>query len=496
LSKVHVSWTALVMALVTAVVALFLRRLLPRSEARRGKLPIIFLVLSFALRVLAVSIDSDTVTRGVNLASAILLAMGMTGIGGMLVFDLFLTRVGVRVPTILRDILLTIGFVIAVMTILSYSGANLVSLVTTSAVLTAVIGLALQEPMGNMFAGLSLQMDRTLAVGDFIKFGDRIGRIEKISFRATSVSTRDDDTVTIPNRYFMQHEVMNYSRPNPRHRMWCEVNFGYQHPPNDVKRILAEAVAGCPGVLGDPAPVAIVRNFGDNAIHYALLYWITDFARDIHIDSDVRTRIWYAAQRHGLEIPFPIRTVHMHQVTPGERDRADERDYLDRLGALQKVDLFAMLEDADVDLLARGMRKLTFARGETIIRQGEPGDSLFLISNGEVAVNLGVDGASRQVAMLKAGDIVGEASLMTGEPRGATCVAQSDVTCHMVGHDLFQRLLAQKPALAEDISAILSQRQIALDAEREGLSAEAAAARQAEARSRTLSRIRQFFGMS
>jgi len=99
------------------------------------------------------------------------------------------------------------------------------------------------------------------------------------------------------------------------------------------------------------------------------------------------------------------------------------------------------------------------------------------------------------VATLRAGDIVGEASLMTGEPRGATCVAQSDVVCHMVNHELFQALLARKPQVAEDISAILSQRQTALDAEREGLSAEAAAARQAEARSRTLLRIKQFFGL-
>ncbi len=496
LTKANVSWTALGMALATALVALFLRMLLPASERRRGKLPVFFVVLSFLLRVLALAFEPESaLQKGVNLASAIFLAMGMTGIGGMLVFDLFLTRVGVRVPTILRDILLAIGFVIAVFSILRYSGANLVSLVTTSAVLTAVIGLALQQPMANMFAGLSMQLDRTIAIGDYVKFGDRIGRIEKISFRATTMSTRDDDTVTIPNGYFMQHEVMNYSRPTSRHRMWCDVSFAYQHPPNDVKRMLADAVTGCPGVLGDPAPTAIVRSFGDHGINYVLLYWITDFARDIHIDSDVRTRIWYAARRNGLEIPFPTRTLYMHQVTAGERDRADERDYLDRLGALQKVELFSMLDDSDVDLLARGMRKVGFARGETLIQQGDPGDSLFLIAAGEVAVHLAVDGASRQVASLRPGDILGEASLITGEPRGATCVALSDVTCHTVSHELFSRLLELKPKLAEDISAILSQRQTALDAEREGLSAEAAAARAAEAKNRTLLRIKQFFGL-
>jgi small-conductance mechanosensitive channel/CRP-like cAMP-binding protein len=495
LARVNVSWTALALAVATGIVALFLRLLLPETVRGRGKLPVLFLFLSFLVRVAAIPLATASVTKGFNLASAFLLAMGMTGIGGMLVFDLFLMRIGVRVPTILRDILLAIGFVIAVFSILRYSGANLVSLVTTSAVLTAVIGLALQEPMGNMFAGLSMQLDRTITIGDYVKFNDRIGRVQKISFRATTLATLDDDTVTIPNRYFMQHEVMNYSRPTSRHRMWCDFSFAYHHPPNDVKRALEDAIAGCPGVLTDPAPVAVVRSFGDHGINYVLLYWITDFAHDLRIDSDVRTRIWYAARRSGLEFPFPTRTIYMHEVTAGEKTRASEADYLDRLGALAKVELFGTLDDADVDLIARGMRKVTFAHGETLIKQGDPGDSLFLVSEGEIAVHLAVDGASRQVATLRVGDILGEASLLTGEPRGATCVATSDVVCHTIGHDLFQQVIARRPRLAEDLSAILSLRQTALDAEREGLSAEASAARQAEERSRTLQRIKAFFGL-
>jgi CRP-like cAMP-binding protein len=82
---------------------------------------------------------------------------------------------------------------------------------------------------------------------------------------------------------------------------------------------------------------------------------------------------------------------------------------------------------------------------------------------------------------------------MTGEPRGATCVADVDTVCHTIDHDLFKQLLARNPALAEDISEILSGRQTELEAEREGLSAEAAARRQAEARRRTLDRVRRFF---
>jgi CRP-like cAMP-binding protein len=275
--------------------------------------------------------------------------------------------------------------------------------------------------------------------------------------------------------------------------MHCDVGFHYRHPPNEVKQVLEEAMRGCPGVLERPAPMVVVRGFADSAVHYELLYWITDFARDIVIESDVRTRIWYAAQRAGLEIPFPIRTVHMHQVTAETRRAEDERDYMDRLGALSKIDLFKTLDDADVDLLARGMHRRMWARGETLVRQGDPGDSMFLIAQGEVAVVLSVDGAMRQVATLRTGQLLGEQSLITGEPRAATCTAATDVVTHEISHALFQRLLEQKPQIAEDISNVLTERQMALDAEREGLSVEATRSRSDETRKHLLRRIRGFF---
>ncbi len=494
-ANVDISWAAVGLAVATVMASLFARRWLPLDRQDRGRLPIVFLLVSLVLRALAVPIENTDVVLGLKLAAAITLAAGMTGVVGKLLFDIVVARF-FQFPTILRDILLFIAFVIALMTILQQSGANLVSLVTTSAVLTAVIGLALQQPISNMFAGLSLQLDRTIVVGDWIKIDERIGRIEKISFRATTISTRDEDTLTFPNAYFMQHAVLNYSRPTDRHRMWCDVGFAYKHPPNDVKKVLAEAMRGAEGVLETPAPIAIVKSFGDSAINYVLLYWIRDFGQEVLIESEVRTRIWYAAQRAGLEIPFPIRTVHMTQITE-ESARADaDRAHDRRRGALGKVDLFAKLADEDLDVIARGMRRRLFAKGEVIVRQGAPGDSLFLIADGEVGVVLSVDGAERQVATLNAGDLFGELSLMTGEARTATCIAVKDAHVHEVDHTLFRTLLEAKPTLAESFCAILYDRQHALEHERDGLSAEAALSRRDEAKQRLLGRIRSYFRLN
>jgi small-conductance mechanosensitive channel/CRP-like cAMP-binding protein len=474
-SDIDISWAAVAVAIATIFASLFARRWLPpERSADRGRLQIVFLLISILLRGLAVITDSadyPDLTTGLKIAAAILLAAGMTGIVGKLVFDVLITRY-FQFPTILRDIILFVAFVIALMTILQQSGANLVSLVTTSAVLTAVVGLSLQQPIANLFAGLSLQLDRTIVVGDWIKIEERIGRIEKISFRATTISTRDDDWISFPNSYFMQHAVVNYSMPTPRHRMWCEVGFHYKHPPNEVKRVITEAMRGCPGVLEDPAPQVIIKSFAESSVNYALLYYITDFARDVLIDSDVRTRIWYAAQRGGLEIPFPIREVRMHEVTEDTARLLAERELDAARLALTKIELFKGLADADLDLIARGMKRRLYSAGEVLVHQGDPGDSLFLVADGVIEVRLSVEGVERKIATLRMGDILGELSLMTGEPRAATCIAVTDARVHEVDHELVQLLLSAKPALAEGFSNILAKRKQQLGEGREDLSAE------------------------
>jgi CRP-like cAMP-binding protein len=224
-------------------------------------------------------------------------------------------------------------------------------------------------------------------------------------------------------------------------------------------------------------------------VAYALRFYIEDFGRDAGIEGEVRTRIWYAARRAGLEIPYPIRRVYMTEAG-GE---GAERDLEERLGALSRIELFAPLEPREKDLLAQGMALARFAAGERIIRQGEPGDSLFLIQEGEVSVTLEAEGAQRDLAILRPGEFFGEMSLMTGAPRASTCTARTDVTCYVLDQRAFRRLLTERPKVAEDISMVIVSRQMRLQAERQGISEEARDRRAREASSRLLGLIRDFF---
>jgi len=112
-----------------------------------------------------------------------------------------------------------------------------------------------------------------------------------------------------------------------------------------------------------------------------------------------------------------------------------------------------------------------------------------------VAIRVAVDGAEREVAKLKTGDFFGEMSLMTGEPRRATVAATGDVACYVVDRDAFQTVVENKPKIVEQVSAALARRQTALEAQRENLSAEARARRAADANTKLLAKIRDFFNL-
>jgi small-conductance mechanosensitive channel/CRP-like cAMP-binding protein len=495
---IHVGWEGILLTLAVLLAMLFVRRLLPPDRRRRGRVHLVFLALSFLLRLAVgglMTFEMSEAGTVVGFISILLLAFGMTGLIALVVFDISLPRVHVEVPSLVRDILQGLAFLVIIIFVLQGAGVNLFGLITTSAVLTAIIGLALQSTISNLFAGLSLQVDRTIGVGDWIHVGSRVGRIAEIKWRSTLLVTRDGDNVILPNAHLLQNEVLNYSKPTNKHRMTLKIGFGYRHAPNEVKRMLIDCARGAPGVLTEPAPDAFPVDFADSAVTYALRYWIDDVQREAPIEGEVRTRVWYAAQRENVEIPFPIRTVFMNQVSKSEADEEAEREVAERASVLARNELFRTLEPKELEILAREARTVRFAHGEIIIRQGDPGDSLYLVQRGDVVVRLAVEGAEREVATIHAGQFFGEMSLVTGEPRRATCAAKTDVLCHVVDHTALRQLLSERPTIADQVSLILGERQSQLEGERENLSAEARARRAAENSSKLLGRIRNFFNL-
>jgi CRP-like cAMP-binding protein len=385
-----------------------------------------------------------------------------------------------------------IAYLITGAVVLTRSEVDVTKVFTASVLTTAVIGLALQETLGNIMAGLALQLEPDLEVGDWVRIDEKItGRIREVRWRATTVLTKNGDLVLIPNGVIARSLITNFSRPTAAHRQWVTLRVHFRHPPGKVRDTVVEAVRTQGFVRADPAPDCVLTDFKDDACTYAVRYWIDDFHRGDSMDGAVRSAVWYALHRAGMEIPFPSMNINVTEMNEVREERKHDEEYARRVDALSRVDVFRALDAEKIDRLARRMRLIIYGPGEIVLRQGDPGDSLYVVRAGSVAVQIGAAGARREVAVLASGQFFGEMSLMTGESRAATVVAKTDCECYIVDKEAFQEILVERPELAGTISDILAHRQIALD----GASAEAALASQTVQKNQLRSKIAAFFGI-
>lgn len=423
--------------------------------------------------------------------SVLLFSFSVVVAAGLVLFDVALARR--EPPRILRDLVHAFAYLITAAFILTRSEVDVTKVFTASVLTTAVIGLALQETLGNIMAGLALQLERDLEVGDWVKIDDKItGRIREVRWRATTVVTKNGDLVMIPNGVIARSLITNFSRPTGAHRQWVTMRVHFRHPPAKVRDVILEAVRAQSFVRTDPPPDCLLMDFKEDASTYACRYWIDDFQRADSSDGAVRSAIWYALHRAGMEIPFPSMNINVTEMNEDREQRKQDEEYARRVDALSRVDVFRALDGEKIDRLARRMRLIIYGPGEVVLRQGDPGDSLYVVRAGSVAVQIGAQPSTRkEVAMLTAGQFFGEMSLMTGESRSATVVAKSDCECYVVDKEAFQEILAERPELANTISEILTRRQI----DRDAATADAALHSQVVQKNQLRSKIAAFFGI-
>jgi small-conductance mechanosensitive channel len=183
-------------------------------------------------------------------------------------------RIPDRFPSIVQDAMV-IGILILVATF-----AFGEEFLATSAVTGVVIGFALQDTLGNAFAGLAIQSEKPFNVGHWITVGEHEGRVAEVTWRATKLRTKTGNFVILPNSEVGKAAITNYSEPAAPMRLHIEVGISYDAPPNRVKAVVTKALASCPLVLTSPPPDAMVRDFGDSAVIYRVRFWTDDFELD------------------------------------------------------------------------------------------------------------------------------------------------------------------------------------------------------------------------
>jgi small-conductance mechanosensitive channel/CRP-like cAMP-binding protein len=405
---------------------------------------------------------------------------------------LFQRSQGEPPPSLLESVIAVLLYGIGAGTIAHrWFGLELTPFLATSAVVGAVVGLALQETLGNLFAGIALHTESPFKAGDWVRVGDREGRVEQLSWRAIRLRTWWGDTLTIPNNETARHAILNLTQPQQPHSRFVLMGVNYQTPPNKVVSVLRHLLDQIPELAREPEPEVRIVGYQDFTIQYEIRYFLHDHAHYRAIEGEIYRLIWYHFRRHGIEIPFPIRNVYLHNV---EAERESPAGRLQR--ALREIDLFRPLSDDELRLAASHFRQLHYAAGEKLIEEGQPGESFFVVDRGEVEVRKRIGGGERALAQLMEGQFFGEMALLTGEPRSASVVALTDVDVYTIGKAGFHEVLVGNPAIAVDISALLSERREALSQASLDVTArfESAGSR-GELRQRILDRIRGYFGI-
>jgi len=383
-------------------------------------------------------------------------------------------RVPDRFPTILQDAIV-IALVLLASTFLSQQ------LLTTSAVSAVVLGFALQDTLGNAFSGLAIQSEKPFQVGHWIQVADFEGRVVEVTWRATKLRTKAGNLVILPNNVVSKEAITNYSEPAAPLRLEVEVGVTYDAAPNRVKAAMLEAIRHCSRVLQMPAPDVVLLSFDASSINYKARFWIDDYSLDERARDDVRTAIYYTFQRQGIEIPYPIQVEYSKDAPAIDPSaRADEAARV-----LASVDLFASMPPEVRLEIAAAAGAPVYGDGEAIVRQGDPGQSMFVIVSGSVSIVL--EPARQEVARTPAGGYFGEMSLLTGEPRTATVLAIGDVKTLEIDADLFRRLAAAHPEAIEKIGVQAMTRRAELEAARAS-----AAGRAVIAADTLLSRMKKF----
>lgn len=403
----------------------------------------------------------------------------------LIVFDGLMRRRGrVQAPQLLREIAsIVLYFIFFGWASTAIFNVSIAGFLATGSVLAVVLGFALQDSLGNLFAGIALHLEDSFDTGDVIKSGEYLGIVEEIRWRGTRLRTFNNNVVILPNSIIARERIEVFPRDNLNARV-ISVGVDYHVPPATVISVLTQAASHVEGVAHEIPCVARVGEFGESAVRYEIKYFTREYARRDTIDADIRKAVWYALRRNGMTIPYPIRSVSRYQPPQGfaepTLDNLEER--------LRQIDILSPLSDEARSAIATASRVHHYSRGETILRFSAAGDSMFVVHEGTVSVRVPdvATGTRQEVAQLGAGSVFGEMALLTGEARTADVVAATDVVAVEIAKAALRPILIENPGLAAAISAKVAER-------RDRLGARRAAA--ADEQKSILDRIRDYFGL-
>jgi small-conductance mechanosensitive channel/CRP-like cAMP-binding protein len=427
---------------VLAVVAAIILFVVSRRASRRARAawPIAFFIVVTAILIwqqLSPIMPVTTVTESAA-AARILLSLWWL-LAAHLVVEVcravILAQGGSREARLSSDLIAAIAYIVALLAIMNFVlDLPVRGLLVTSGVIAVIMGLALQTTLADVFSGLAVGIEAPFSVGDWISLDDNLeGRVSQINWRSVHLILDGNDIAIIPNSVIAKAKLINRSVPTPRRIGKSAVYLPTELMPEKAIELLHGAIMLCPGVLQTPAPSVQLGHLGRRLSRYDIVFYVKDTGA------------------LGAATDRVLQEIHRQARAAGVGDWG-ARQGLDRAAVLG-IAFFEALPQEVKERLHEVGKPIQLQAGQVLFREGDTGDSLYIVGSGVLEVERDRDGATQHIGRMGPGDYFGEISLLTGAPRGATVTALTASTAFELRSEDLKPILEQEPALATVLEA-------------------------------------------
>jgi small-conductance mechanosensitive channel len=391
------------------------------------------------------------------------------------------SRSGAPYPRLLSDLLRAALFAAAaILILLLVFDQPATGLITVSSVVIAVIGFALRNVISDLFSGIALGVDHPYRIGDWIETTQgSAGKVSEITWRSTHLIDRNGFAIIVPNGLVAGQRLINYGNGERDHRIVLRVPLDATLSVNRAKRILLSGALDAGRRIAGLAPDVLLGELGEGVATYLVRFRVPDFGHEAACRDAVASRILHALHCAGQTIQ------HMGPHGPNVVPWQSAREAL-----LAQVELFRGFDPAERAALAAKMRARDVPAGEVVVRQGDLGDFLYVLGEGLLDVEVTRGGEEPVRDRIVPGDVFGEISLLTGQPRAATVTAALFAMVFEIHREDLDPILKRRPQISEGLAAVMAEHQ-AHNAGRDGGPVPAAT----PMRDDLLARLRLLFGL-
>ena len=357
-----------------------------------------------------------------------------------------------REARLLQDLVVGVVYLGVALSVLAFVfGVPIGALIATSGAVAIIVGLALQNTLGDVFSGIALTLGRPYMLGDWILLNNGIqGRVIESTWRSTHILTPESNLVVVPNSSLAKLDLTNVSRPDERHRVSLSVRIAPTRMPSIVIDIMRSALLNSASILTEPQPLVLLRSLDAVAIEVELQFWVATPAQTVPARNEVFDLVYRHAKSMGLAFAAPLTSVSYLAHMPADETAAP----MTPLELLKAIPAFGPLTTEERQELADAAVLREFRKGQVIVQQGDTLATLMLVGRGVVAISID----ERDAGRLAPGDYFGRTRLWANVEPG-TLKTLTDVTAYEIDDDMIESVLGRRPIIAEKLAETFTERE-------------------------------------